>query len=93
MNENNLSEIVLFESSDGEASLDIQTDRETVWLSLNQISSLFDRDKSTISRHIKNVYEDRELDESSTIALFATVQNEGGRPVEHEVQYYNLDVI
>lgn len=93
MNKNNLSEIVLFESSDGAISLDVQTDRETVWLSLNQISSLFDRDKSTISRHIKNVYEDRELNESSTVALIATVQNEGDRTVEREVQYYNLDVI
>lgn len=93
MNENNLSEIVLFESSDGAVSLDVQTDHETVWLSLNQISSLFDRDKSTISRHIKNVYEDRELDEGSTVALIATVQNEGDRTVEREVQYYNLDVI
>lgn len=74
MNESNLSEIVLFESSDGTVSLDVQTDRETVWLSLNQIASLFDRDKSTISRHIKNVYEEGELDESSTVALFATVQ-------------------
>ena len=65
---------VMVESSDGTVSLDVQTDRATVWLSLNQISSLFDRDKSTISRHIKNVYEERELDESSTVALFATVQ-------------------
>lgn len=89
----NQSQIVLFESSDGEVALDVQTDRETVWLSLNQISSLFDRDKSTISRHIKNVYEEKELDESSTVALFATVQNEGDRAVEREVQYYNLDVI
>lgn len=89
----NQSQIVLFESSDGEVALDVQTNRETVWLSLNQISSLFDRDKSTISRHIKNVYEEKELDESSTVALFATVQNEGDRAVEREVQYYNLDVI
>ena len=66
---------------------------ETVWLSLDQMSSLFQRDKSTISRHIKNIYEEGELVREATVANFATVQNEGDRQVERNIEYYNLDVI
>ncbi|MDQ9832965.1 RhuM family protein, partial [Acinetobacter soli] len=66
---------------------------ETVWLSLEQMAELFQRDKSTISRHIKNVFEDGELVRESTVAKFATVQSEGNRQVERIIDYYNLDVI
>ena len=66
---------------------------ETVWLSLDQMAELFQRDKSTISRHIKNVFEEGELIRESTVAKFATVQNEGERLVERNIEYYNLDVI
>lgn len=64
---------------------------ETVWLSLEQMARLFDRDKSVISRHIKNAFSE-EL-EDSTVAKFATVQKEGDREVIREIEYYNLDVI
>ena len=64
---------------------------ETVWLSLEQMSELFDRDKSVISRHIKNILEE-ELD-NSTVANFATVQKEGKREVTRDIEYYNLDMI
>jgi len=65
---------------------------ETVWLSLEQMSELFDRDKSVISRHIKNIFNENELD-NSTVANFATVQNEGVRQVNRNIDYYNLDMI
>ena len=66
---------------------------DTVWLSLDQMAELFQRNKSTISRHIKNVLEDGELQEEATIANFATVQNEGTRKVERVIAFYNLDMI
>ena len=73
--------------------MDARFDAETVWLSLNQMTTLFERDKSTISRHIKNVFEDGELQMEATVAKFATVQKEGDRLIERQVEFYNLDVI
>ena len=64
---------------------------ETAWLSTEQMAKLFDRDKSVISRHIKNTLQE-ELD-NSTVAFFATVQKEGSREVTRDIEYYNLDVI
>ena len=91
--ENN-SEIIIYQSNDGQTKVDVRIDGDTVWLSLNQIAELFQRDKSVISKHIKNVFEEGELTrESSTVANFATVQNEGKRQVERQVDFYNLDVI
>ena len=89
----NDSHIVIFKTEDGKVSVDARFDDETVWLSLDQISALFERDKSTISRHIKNVFEDGELSPERTVANFATVQSEGGRKVERNIEFYNLDVI
>ena len=68
-------------------------DGDTVWLSIDQMAELFQRDKSTISRHIKNIYSEEELVQEATVAYFATVQNEGNRQVERSICYYNLDVI
>jgi hypothetical protein len=68
-------------------------EEETVWLSLDQMADLFQRDKSTISRHIKNIFGEGELNLSATVANFATVQNEGNRQVERLIEYFNLDVI
>ena len=89
----NKSELVLFNSHDGQISLDVAVEKESVWLTLDQIASLFQRDKSTISRHIRNVYKENELSRNSTVANFATVQEEGMRRVERNLDYYNLDVI
>ncbi len=89
----NKGEIVFFQSKDGISKLSVKLQDETVWLSLEQMAELFQCDKSTISRHIKNVFAEGELDESSTVANFATVQNEGARAVERNIEYYNLDVI
>jgi len=83
------NEIVIFENQ--EVRLEVSLKDETVWLSLEQMSKLFDRDKSVISRHIKNAMKE-ELD-SSSVAKFATVQKEGNREVERIIDYYNLDMI
>jgi hypothetical protein len=86
-------EIVLYRSPDGKAALDVYLDGETLWLNLNQLAGLFERDKSIISRHISNVYKTGELNRETTVAFFATVQNEGGRQVERQIEYFNLDAI
>ena len=85
--------LIIFKTDDGAVSLDVRMDEDTVWLSLDQMAALFDRDKSTVSRHIKNVFEEGELEPSATVAKFATVQQEGSRQVERQIDYYNLDVI
>ncbi len=79
--------------NDGEIELSVSVENETVWLSRNQLSELFGRDVKTIGKHINNVFKDGELEQFSTVANFATVQNEGGRAVKRDVEYYNLDVI
>ena len=89
----NKGEIVIYQTEDGITKLSVNLQDETVWLSLEQMAELFQRDKSTISRHIKNVFGERELRQASTVANFATVQKEGGREVVRNIEYYNLDVI
>ncbi|MDR1786130.1 MAG: virulence RhuM family protein, partial [Spirochaetaceae bacterium] len=86
-------QIVIFKTEDEKISVDVRFDEETVWLTLDQMAALFERDKSTVSRHIKNVFEEGELDFSATVANFATVQTEGRRDVERQIDHYNLDVI
>ena len=83
------NEIVLFENQ--KVKLEVNMKDETVWLSLEQMAKLFDRDKSVISRHIKNSIKE-ELD-SSVVAKFATVQKEGNRKIIRSIEYYNLDMI
>jgi hypothetical protein len=92
-NEDTRGEIVLYQGQDGTVELDVRLERESLWLSLNQIAALFERDKSVISRHLRNVYATAELDRVATVAFFATVQDEGGRTVERQVEYFNLDAI
>ena len=87
------SNVLLYQTENGDFRLDVPTDGETVWLSINQMATLFDRNKSTISRHISNLFEESELEKTATVANFATVQQEGPREVERSVEYYNLDVI
>lgn len=89
----NKSEIAIFSSKDGQIELNVKLDNETVWLTLDQMAELFQRNKSTISRHIRNVFEEGEVEEKATVAFFATVQKEGYRNVERDIAYYNLDVI
>ena len=82
-----------FYQTNGETQIEVRFENESVWLSLNQISDLFERDKSVISRHLKSIFESGELSEKATVAKNATVQNEGGREVQREIEFYNLDAI
>ena len=68
-------QIILYQTPDGESKIEVRLENDAVWLSADQMAELFQRNKSTISRHTKNVLEDGELDESSVVAFFATVQN------------------
>lgn len=86
-------QFLLYQTPNGDSQIEVKLQDDTVWLSLDQMAELFQRNKSTISRHIKNVLEDGELQEEATIANFATVQNEGTRKVERVIAYYNLDMI
>ena len=81
-------QIVLYQNN-----LEVRLMRETVWLNLNQMARLFERDKSVISRHLRKVFETRELDQELTVASFATVQKEGDRTIERNIEYFNLDAI
>lgn len=89
----NISKMIIYTTEDGLVKIETTFNAETVWLSLDQMSSLFQRDKSTISRHIKKIFDEGELVREATVANFATVQNEGNRQVERNIEYYNLDVI
>jgi len=87
------NEIILYRPDEITEHIEVRLDDETVWLNRNQIATLFGRDIKTIGKHINNVFSEGELVEGSTVANFATVQNEGGRMVERQVEHYNLDVI
>ena len=89
----NKGELIIYQTEDGLTKINVRMDNDTVWLSLDQMSELFQRDKSTISRHIKNIFQEGELTEESTVANFATVQYEGDRQVTRNITYFNLDVI
>ena len=86
-----MNEIIKF--MDGEVEVNVKLKDETVWITQKQMCELFGRDKSVISRHIRNIFKSGELDKNSTVAKIATVQKEGNREVVREVEYYNLDVI
>lgn len=86
-------QIILFQTQSGETKIEVRLSNETVWLTADQMAELFQRNKSTISRHIKNVFDSGELEQTRTVAFFATVQNEGDRKVERSLAYYNLDMI
>ena len=89
----NESEFILYTTPNGAVRLDVLVLDETVWLSINQMALLFGVDKSGISRHLKNVFETGELVKEATVANFATVQEEGNRAVQRNIEFYNLDAI
>ena len=89
-------QIILYQTPDGESKIEVRLENDTVWLSADQMAELFQRNKSTISRHIKNVLEDGELDSEEVVAFFATTTQHGameGKTQEHKVAFYNLDMI
>ena len=83
------SQILLYQTEDGQTRLEVRLQKDTVWLSLNQIAELFERDKSVISKHIKNIFEEGELSPNSVVAKFATTGPDGKT---YQVDHYNLDV-
>ena len=87
------TEFLLYTTEDGKIKVQTRMQDETVWLTLNQMAELFQLDKSGISRHLDNIYETGELEQTATVANFATVQKEGGREVKRSLEYYNLDAI
>lgn len=89
----NNSEIQIFRAKDGETEILVKLENETVWLNQYQLESLFETDRTSINRHIRNIYKSKELDENSTCAKIAQVQEEGGREIKRQIKYYNLDLI
>lgn len=88
-----LRDIIIYNTEDGKAKIELQIENGTVWLSQNEIAELFQTTKQNISKHIKAIFEDNELDEISTVNYQLTVQNEGNRRIKRELAYYNLDMI
>ena len=87
------NEIIIYQTQDGQTKIDVRIENETVWLTQNQMAELFQTTKQNISLHIKNIFEEGELLEVSTVKDYLTVQNEGSRQVSRNVTHYNLDVI
>lgn len=90
---NSISDILLYQTEDGQTRIEVRLVNETLWLTQHQMAELFQVDKSGISRHLENIYETGELLKEATVALFATVRQEGTRQVRRELEYYNLDAI
>jgi hypothetical protein len=87
------SQLILYQTEDGQTQIQVVMQGDTVWLIQKEMAELFQRDKSVISRHINNVFREGELPPAATVAKIATVQQEGERIITREVEYYNLDVI
>ena len=83
-------DIIIYQSEDGSTKIDVKFQGETVWLSMDQMAGLFQRDKSVISRHIKNIFDEGELSKESVVAIFATTASDNKT---YNVTYYNLDMI
>ena len=89
----NEDQIVIYQTKDGNTQLDIRLKEDTVWLTQKQMAFLFDKNNMTINEHIKNIYQEGELEEKPTIRKSLIVQTEGKRKVKREINFYNLDVI
>lgn len=90
---NQKTELVIFESQNSDIKLEVNVENETVWLSQNQMTQLFDTTKQNISLHLSNIFKEGELDKNSSVKEYLTVQKEGERQVSRNTKYYNLDVI
>lgn len=87
------NEIIIYQTQDGQTKIDVRLENETVWLTQNQMAELFQTTKQNVSLHIKNIFEEGELSENSTVKDYLTVQQEGNRKVSRNISHYNLDVI
>lgn len=86
-----VNEVIIFKNDDGSINLSVTVENETVWLTQKQLIELYQTAKSTVSEHIKNIYNDEELTPEATVRKIRTVQKEGNRKVSRELEYYNLD--
>lgn len=93
LNELTKGDLIIYEDENDKIEIEAFLYDETIWLPLNKIAELFEKNKMTISEHIKNIYNEGELDKNSTIRNFLTVQTEGNRSVKRNIDYYNLDLI
>jgi len=87
------SEIKIYKTPDGQTSIEVKLEKETVWLSQKQMAELFDKDSDTIGLHLRNIYKSGELDKKSTTGKYSVVQQEGKRNVKRQIKFYNLDPI
>ncbi len=87
------NEILIYQQAGKAVEVRLDSEHETLWLSLQQMADLFERDKSVISRHLRNIFKEGELTREATVAKNATVQTEGAREVTRDIEYYNLDAI
>ena len=93
MKNDDKGQILIYQTDDGKTNIDVLLEDGTVWLTQRQLVELYQSSKANISEHIKNIYDEGELDQESTVRKFRTVQNEGDRTVSREMTYYNLDMI
>jgi len=87
------SQIIIYKAENGQTKIEVRFEDETVWLSQNALAELFQTTKNNISLHVKNIFEEGELDQKATVKEFLTVQKEGMREVSRDIEYYNLDLI
>ena len=93
MDKNNNTELIIYQTDDGQTKINVRMENETVWLTQAQMAELFRTSKQNISLHVINIYREGELDENSTVKKHLTVQTEGSRQVSRDIEHYNLDVI
>ena len=93
MAKENKSNIIIYQSEDGQTHIEVQMDEDTVWLSQQQMADLYQTSRTNVVEHIKHIYEDGELVEESTCRKIRQVRQEGARMVEREIPHYNLDMI
>ncbi len=87
------SRVLIYQPEDGRTRIDVRLEDETVWLTQGQMVDLFQSSKQNISLHVRNIYQEGELQEAATVKEYLTVQTEGQRRVQRAIKYYNLDVI
>ena len=92
-NSDSNGEIIIYQSEDGTSKLDVKLEDETVWLTQAQLVELFQSSKANVNEHIKNIFDEGELEESSTVREFRIVRREGNRDVSRNIKHYNLDMI
>lgn len=89
----NKGEIVIYQTEDGRATIDVKLENNTIWLNQYQMADLFETDRSSLTKHIKNIYKSGELSQEATCAKIAQVQKEGNRTIKRNIEHYNLDLI